>query len=643
MKKLLFCLVLFLSSVALFAQNNVSVAVTDPIYDVIDNAQLRGLVGPVSGAKPYTEKKILSLLEEILEKDDKLNEVELKVIQNYLNKNKTEDKQFGSLYYKEELLDTPISVGIYYQLFTDASAGIYNKSEYTSTAFDFIPQFSVNGDIGKNLGFNFNGVFNFAKIPLRKNGNGSSTDAYYIGDNWFKSHDEDGTNIAPNSKKRYIPSFSNDAWLPFTNIYSSSGQYYWVSKLVPSRLGEWTNDVTAYGNFYGEIHASFLNDKINLDFGRMTREWAAMDKGSSLVLNRTAVPFYGIDFNVNVNSWLSYSFLNGNLENPNRADLLTSDWQPDRDCSDSYYFQNSFSLQMVEMNFKNLHIDFGSSVVYPKRFEFGYFFPLTVLVEYQNHVGDYDNVAMFGDIRYTWPGVAQIWGSLYTDEINDFKTNPLSGTREMFAIQGGVKVVVPQASFGTVTMRYTKVEPYCYTHHSINYVPYYDHYICENYTNNGLCIGSYLPPNADEILFRFDQKPTENISLSFAYQLVRHGADYGSQQVPGSSLYSELDNTNRDEFHKYFLHDGAYNWIHAISANGSFEQKNCKYPFKIDLTVGLVFNYFTGINQTDYNSKDQFGNSDSINFNTPYSIIDTDEYPFKIGPVISLGFTVGRF
>ena len=68
MKKFLALLVLFLCSVSVFSQSNVTVAVTDSIYDVIDNAQIRGLCGPVSGAKPYTEKKILSLLEEILQK-----------------------------------------------------------------------------------------------------------------------------------------------------------------------------------------------------------------------------------------------------------------------------------------------------------------------------------------------------------------------------------------------------------------------------------------------------------------------------------------------------------------------------------------------------------------------------------------------
>lgn len=637
------CFIFIISSVSIFAQNNVSVEVSNPIYDIIDIAQVKGLCGKLSGARPYTQKRILEILDEILEHSDSLSETEIKIINGYIKESEidySEKNKFGASYFTNNSKSIPIKFGLTYSFGLETGVGLYNKSDYNAFAFDFVPQFALAGDFGDFLGFNFNGVFDFAKIPLHKAG-----DDYYIGTNWFNSHDDSGAEVLRGSKgNRTIPYFENNAWLPYTHIYSSSGQYYWVNKLIPSSLGSLKEESTAYGNFYSEIRANFLDDMINIGFGRISREWAAMDKSSSLVLNRTAVPFYGLDFSFNVSSWLSYSFITGSLENPNRGDIYTSSWMPDRDHEDSYFFQNAFSLQMLELTLGNLHIDFGSSVVYPKRFELGYLFPLTVLVEYQNHVGDYDNVAMFGDIKYTLPGYGSVWASLFTDEINDFSTNPFTGTREMFAIQAGIKAVVPKVPFGSITMRYTKIEPYCYTHHSINYVPYYDHYVCENYTNNGLCIGSYLPPNTDEILIRFDAQPFVNISTSIAYQLTRHGAEFGNQQVPGSSLVSELDNKNRDDFHKYFLHDGAYNWIHAISAQGSYYSRQTKVPFKIDASLGLVISYYTGIDQSSYDSvKDEHGKQTTNNMSTKYSIIDTDEYPFKVGPVFSIGITIGKF
>ncbi|MDY4832584.1 MAG: hypothetical protein SO161_08630, partial [Treponema sp.] len=68
---------------------------------------------------------------------------------------------------------------------------------------------------------------------------------------------------------------------------------------------------------------------------------------------------------------------------------------------------------MVDLDFKHLHIDFGSSVIWPNRFTMGYMFPLANFVEYQNHVGDADNLQMFGDIKLKYQGLGEIWVSLF--------------------------------------------------------------------------------------------------------------------------------------------------------------------------------------------------------------------------------------
>ena len=135
-----------------------------------------------------------------------------------------------------------------------------------------------------------------------------------------------------------------------------------------------------------------------------------MDNGSSLVLNRQARPFFEFNTGVEMFSWLKFSTLAGILEYPN-ADYMNSKSYPGdntEDVDDSYFWQNAFSLNMIELDFKYLHLDFGCSVVYPKRFEIGYLFPLFIYVEYQNHTGDCDNLALFGDIMLRNPGVGKI-------------------------------------------------------------------------------------------------------------------------------------------------------------------------------------------------------------------------------------------
>ena len=644
MKKLFLLLVLLSCTFMLNAQTNISVDVYDSIYEILDNAQLRGLCSTLPGAKPYTEKKILSALDEILEKQDQLLPAEIQIINDYIEKCKRNDeenkKKLGTVnFYNDTWSSVPMSFQINYALKTNASVGIYNESDYTSYGFDFMPTFGFSGDIGDKFGYNIQGILDATKMPLHKDG------TYNVGTNWFSYIGTDGEPVPERTKPRDYISYSNNNYLPFSYIKPWGGQVYFLSNLSASGLEGWAHELGFTGNILAELHGNLLNDRINLGVGRIYREWAAMDTHSSLILNASAMPFMGFDMTFEILPFLTYSSLTGSLEYPNRDDIF-DEKLPGNDQDDASLWQNAFSINMVEVNVKGIHADFGSSCVWPKRFELAYLFPLTNYVEYQNHLGDYDNLALFGDLKYTKEGLGSIWGSLYLDEINGMNNNPFSSMRAMFAAQAGIKAVLPKVPFGTLALRYTKIEPYCYTHHSVNYVPWYDDYVCMNYTNNGICLGSYLPPNSDEILIRFDARPIASLSTSVSYQLIRHGAEYGSQQVRGSSIYSELDNKNRDDFTKCFLNDGAYNWIHILSFNGSYTSRQTKLPFKIDLTVGAVLSYFTAIDSSDYVSSDYWYNGEINNYGNSkgsFSFIDTDEYPLRFGPVISVGFTLGYF
>lgn len=632
MKKIFLCLSLLLSFNLCFSQANVTVDVYDPIYQVLDSSYERGLCSPLVGARPYTEKKIISILDEILSNEDKLLETEKQIILDY--KEKTErsssNKTLGSLYFENDEWSGVLNTfQLYYGFKTDVSTGFYNTSKYNSTGFDIMPNFGFSGDIGNNFGYNIQAVLDVGKMPLFNNGD------YNIGLNWYDSR----------TQEREITSYTNWNYLPYSYRKPWGGQFYWLSNMSASGLEGWAHETGVSGNIFAELHASLLNDKINIGLGRMYREWASMDSHSSLVLNGTAMPFFGLDLSVELLPFLTYSSLSGTLEYPNRDDILWGSF-PGNSQDDTNYFQNAFSINMVEFNYKGLHLDFGSTVIWPKRFEFGYLFPLTNYVEYQNHIGDCDNLALFGDIKYTKTGLGSIWASLFLDEINGLNNNPIKFTRAMFATQAGVKAVLPSIPFGSLSLRYTKIEPFCYTHHSINYVPYYADYICENYSNNGISLGSYLPPNSDEIMLRFDAMPKPNLNTSFAFQLIRHGAEHGSQQVKGSSIYSELDNKDRDGMQKAFLHDGAYNWLHILSINTSYSSRKTAVPFKINLTVGGVISYYTAIDNSVYKGPDQWyggAATDYGNCKGDYSIIDTDEYPFTVGGVISLGVTIGHF
>ncbi len=504
---------------------------------------------------------------------------------------------------------------------------------------DNLFDFSCLGDIGSNLSYRLSAIFDVTKMPLQYAGD------YNIGYLWFDydKRDDEGFRLDKDGNRyppRVIKTYRNNSYLPYTYSRPWAGQMYFFSNLSTSGLEGWPTEWGVSGTVHSELRFSAYDNRVKFGMGRYRREYAGMDNGASLVLNANAQPFLGIDLEAKVSEHFKFSTLTGILEYPNQ-DFINENSLPisENDLNstspdDAFFWQNAFSVNMLEADFKYIHFDFGGSVIYPKRFELGYMFPLAVFVEYQNHIGDFDNLGLFTNLKLRYPELGEFWLSAFADEIN-LKSNPFTDTRDMLAYQGGIKYFIPKLSFASISFRYTKVEPYCYTHHAINYTPWYNHYICENYTNGGENLGYNLPPNSDEFNLKFDWATSPNVSLNAGYKFIRHGADYGSQQVPGSSFYSEMDNRDRDDLKKYFLHDGAYNWIHIIQLGGSINLRKWGIPVDFFGNCGFMYSYYTMIADEDYDSTGKA--KKGSDFSTNAFKVNTNEYPTQIGVVLTIG------
>lgn len=631
MKKNFLMFILLFVSTFVFSQENITVDITDDVYTILNIAEVQGLCSKLSNPKPYTQKYIVQKLNEIKnnldESDSKFKKTELKVIDSYLKKYDKRKKGIDWLKLSFSIDNnnekTPISFNVYDSVYSVFSTGRYTNKNYNSSGFEFVNNFNFNGDISKYFSYRVTAFLDLTKMPLQEMG------TYDIGKWWYES-DKDNPNL-----KRYIIKRQNNSFLPFSYKKIWDGSIYFFSDISASGLEGWP-EVNSFGfGMLTDLRFSFLNDKVNFGIARINREWGAMDNGSSLVLNAMARPFAGIDYTIKLFDFLSFSGLTGFLEFPNRSDINKDAWYAYEKSGDSYerlkkgkedsfFFQNLFALAMVDVDFKYLHLDFGSTCVFPKRFEFGYMIPTIDRVVYQNNVGDYDNLSLFGNFKIKVPKIGSIWGSLYLDEINALFTNFIYKTRAMFAFQAGAKVNFPLLPFTTVAFRYTKIEPYCYTHHGINYVPYYDHYISESYTNNGENLGYYLPPNSDEFLFKIESRSIQNATIGLQYQLIRHGVDWGSQSVKGSNIYSELPPLERSDMRKYFLRDGVYEWMNIISIGGSYDFNHLKVPVKLFGSIGYIYQWYTGID----------GNAGK---DTSYHYINTNEYYDKNGFVFTIG------
>ena len=69
LKKFIFVTLIFLS-VGLFAQQNLSIPLTDDAYFLLENASLRGIIPTLPSAKPYTLSFVLDNISEVLESDE---------------------------------------------------------------------------------------------------------------------------------------------------------------------------------------------------------------------------------------------------------------------------------------------------------------------------------------------------------------------------------------------------------------------------------------------------------------------------------------------------------------------------------------------------------------------------------------------
>lgn len=629
MKKILVC---FLLSVALLlplaAQSHTAVPVDNPVYYVIEQAQLKGLCPVLSEAKPYSQHKIKGIINTILSAEAELpwaalSSAERAILRDTLASfEKTEGWNWlkGETYQEhttESGITMTFNAGASWQSVASGSYEFLGKDFVWGT--DNWGIAFASGDMGSKFSWYIDAGGGLMKAPRQELG---TAYPFYEG---FENGDIDQArkdqNVPYTVFSEPIPFF------PYTFQKHWDGSIFKAENISSSGFYDWPEGIAFGYQLNGEMAASFLDDAIFVRAGRLQREWAAGTTGSSLVLNAAARPFFGIEANFEPFSWLRLATLTGILEYYNQKGISIS----------SATFQNAFSITMVEANYKNyLQFSLGSSAIFPKRLELGYSFPLLSQFFYQNNVGDFDNMSLFATLILQYPGIGKIWGSAFVDEIDLTSPELFNQDRMMYALQVGASapIPIPKLAFSNFSIQYTKLEPYVYTHQLVK-TPWYEAWMEEAYVNNGVSLGYYLPPNSDELKIRFDSSLIGGGVFRFhaQYQMVRHGAEYGSRAVDGSGLNSTLDTTGRNDkegkpmLWKHFLHDGAYQWQHIFKVGGEFNMQGLNVPLSLFLDTGVVYSYYTDID----------GKPNSA---VRYDIhkINTSEYPTETRFITTVGF-----
>ena len=628
LKKGLFLILVFLFlSISIYGQTHISVPLGHPVYLALEQAQMRGLCDPLPAVKPYSRSQILLIIDEILEHEsgrfNRLSDAERLILEQIktdfsperegwdlsrgtVSVEKNSDGVYLSGEFGMEL--EMVYAGGYYPLaggYKEDGASHPESEDFYSDII-LLPSIYFIGDLGKNLTYGLTLFGFFGKSPRALLGTYN---------NYWGPYDR------TNNEHRLITVHSEPlAYFPYTYKKRWDGFLFAPEGLSSGGQLAWPVDYSLGYATIPELSGEFFNGHLSFRIARLDREWAGMTTNGSLILNQKAQPFLAFETVINPFSWISISSLTGVLEyhnavgNTNRAEVKRA----------SESFQNAFSIVMLELNIKRyFNFGLGSSAVWPKRFELGYLFPLTENFLYQNNVGDFDNLALFLNMQGQYPGIGKLWLSLYLDEVNlDEIKRFFELDRMMYAFQVGGSVNIPWLPFSSITFSYTKNEPYNYSHNRIKTPWNGDKLMEQNYINFGSSLGHYIPPNSDEFLVRFETMPLPRGMFSFQYQMIRHGADYGDRSVDGSSLWSELDPVDRSEkkaLEKYFLQDGAYQWMHIIKLRGEYSFKGFKVPVSLFAEIGGVYSYFTDI-EGETNS----GTPE------PYRIINTPQYPHSL-------------
>jgi hypothetical protein len=605
----------------IFSQAHTSVPVESHIYRILEQAEMRGLCSPLPGARPYTRTVIISAIGEILAAEQTgmaLRPAERLILEDYRKDLEKPDPGLdltrGQFYAEGNAgkTQTPVSAHIGGMVDLGFSGGFYPDSGGNHWGTGIWVQIFAKGDVGEHFSWDFDASGGLVRVPRTVLG---KYNTYY--DNFGPV---EGTGSSGNEEyvNQVIDTYSQPlSHFPYTYRKQWDGSIYLLEDLYG--FGSWPNGIAGVYNLKSEIAGAFLDNALTWRLGRLEREWGSGSVGSSLSLNRNARPFVAVEGSFHPFPWVGISSLAGVLEYYNENGIKES----------AKSFQNAFSTTMLEFKYKNyLYLDLGESVVYTKRFELGYLSPITNHIFYQNNIGDFDNMSMFITLKGQYPGFGKAWFSLFWDEAF-WKRGALESDGTMIAWQAGLSFPLSFLAFSSIKISYTKIEPYCYTHNR-NFVPGYEGHMETSYTNNGVGLGYYLPPNSDEILLRFETMPARGLTTSLQYQLIRHGADFGPGAVDGSSYRSELDPLDRGEkdvSRKYFLFDGAYQWYHIMKAG--VEKRFAKLPLALYGEAGLFVSLFTNIDGPANNGKAP-----------SYHAVDEDPYVRSVNYIVEFGIKI---
>jgi|GEM_PF-6082833 len=541
MKKIVLFLIVFFS---LQAQQNLSIDINHPVYDLLQNAQIRGIINNLSSIKPYSKKLIVNYLKQI-GKSHKLTKYEKEIITKYLDYfvDKKEGWQWGNLGYKDNK-NNSINFGL--NVDSSLKDSLNNYKDYY---FHNFINFYVQGDLSKFFSYFLSASINFARVGFNAFGQYDFTKQWDI--------------------------FSSDVLEPS----GTDGKFKKLpTGLKPAFSTNIGIDLSAY---FFENEKNHNIDQLGVRVMRYRRDYGS--NLASLTLSKTARPFLGVELMYRPIKEVAFTHMFGSLDN----------WQKeDRDTDITH--QKLFNMQKLEYYpISQLYFSLSGAVVSSKKFELGYLVPMLYSMMYQNVIGDWDNVALEFEVFGIIPYVGKIGLSLFADEFafSSIYYNVTEMPRSQVAFSVFFQFPIPKAPFSNFNFQYTYISPFTYTHYPTLY-PSSRLPVDTSWNHDNENLGYNLPPNSDEFLFSFFVYATSKIFLKTTYKFIRHGDSYRPQNEPylhGDINkyidYGYVENGNYPA--KSIGKNGIYDYTHTLSFDFNYEF----FDIPIIINLNYTFTY----------------------------------------------------
>jgi hypothetical protein len=206
--------------------------------------------------------------------------------------------------------------------------------------------------------------------------------------------------------------------------------------------------------------------------------------------------------------------------------------------------------------FSWLDLGFFESVVYGERFEPVYLLPFSYLFYSQGYAGFADNSLMGLSFRTLLPYKTEVNGILYVDDMNFNEMMKFNfNTKMKMALETGASWSPGQSWLHKISMDYTAVMPYMYTHYDWHSDYEATDFNPDNYSHLGGNLGTTLSPNSDRINLTSNWRLDKTSEVVLFGNWMRHGnassklsgAEFSDVETDGS-LYDNGINDSGDLF-----------------------------------------------------------------------------------------------